>query len=152
MPIARGAFLFILIVLAPTQPSSAGVSLVANLASVQERKIPANTPDTGTSLADLQPDAYNAAGFAVGALLAYLGIVSGIAYLRNPSRSGRRGDRSLASLGQPGDAHVLDVSRLARTHRNAARWRLVVQLVGLSLIVCGPRLFLCRGRPRCSKR
>jgi hypothetical protein len=137
VPIARGPFVFLLTVLAPTQPASAGVNLAAKLASVQERKVPANTPDTKTSLADLQADPYNAAGYAIGLLVGYLGIVSGIAYLRNPSRSARRGDRSLASLGQPGNAHVLDVSTLARAHRNAARWRLVVQLAGLSLIAIG---------------
>lgn len=128
-PLAQGPFFFVLFVVAPPQSSPADVGLLASLAAAQERKVPANTPDTGTSLSSLQADPYNAAGAAVGVLVAYLGIVSGIAWLRNPLRRRRRGEATLASRGYPGEQHVLDVSRRARKYRNTARLRLVVQLV-----------------------
>ena len=76
------------------------------------------------------------------AQLAYLAIVSGIAYLRNPLRRGRRGERSLDRPVQPDGQHVLDVSEGARKYRNTARLRLAVQLAGLSLIACGADPYL----------
>ncbi len=75
-------------------------------------------------------------------LLGYLAIVSGIAYLRNPLRRGRRGKRSLDRPVQPDGQHVLDVSERARKYRNTARLRLAVQLAGLSLIACGADPYL----------
>jgi hypothetical protein len=142
-PLARGPFFFFLEVLFPAQSSSAGAGLMVNLVAAQDRKIPANTPDTGTSLSGLQPDPYNAAGYAVGGLLTYLAIVSGIAYLRNPLRRERRGKRSLDTTVQPDGQRVLDVSARARKYRNSARLRMAVQFVGLILIACGadPYLF-----------
>lgn len=141
-PLAQGPFFFVLYVLAPEQSSSADASLLVNLAAAQERIVPANTPDTGTSLSGWQPDTYNAAGVVVGVLLAYLAIVSGIAYLRNPLRRGRRGKRSLDRPVQPDGQHVLDVSERARKYRNTARLRLAVQLAGLSLVACGADPYL----------
>jgi hypothetical protein len=141
-PLARGPFFFVLYVLAPVRSSSADASLLANLASAQERKVPANTPDTGTSLSDLEQDPYNAAGFALGALLAYLAIVSGIAFLRDPLRRGRRRERSPDRPVQPDGQHVLDVSGRARQYRKTARLRLAVQLAGLSLMACGADPYL----------
>ena len=141
-PLARGPFLFVIEVLAPERSSSAGASLLVNLAAVQERKVPADTPDTGTSLSDLQPDTYNAAGAVVGVLLFYLAIVSGIAYLRNPLRRERRGERSLDRPVQPDGQRVLDVSGRARRYRNTARRRLAIQFVGLALIACGADPYL----------
>lgn len=136
-PLARGPFFFILEVLFPARSPSAGAGLLVNLAAAQDRKVPANTPNTGTSLSGLQTDTYNAAGYAIGALLAYLAIVSGIAYLRNPLRRGGRGERSVDPPVQPGGQHVLDVSEHARKYRNTARGRMAVQFAGLSLIACG---------------
>jgi len=141
VPLARGPYFFILTVLAPAQASSSATSLVAGLVAAQSRKVPADTPDTGTSLPDFAPDPYNAAGVAVGALFAYLAIVSGIAYLRNPLRRGRRRERPQAARGSDGQ-QVLDVSGIARKYRNAARLRLVVQVVGLSVAACGADPFL----------
>jgi hypothetical protein len=141
-PLARGPFFLVLEILGPARSSSADASLLVNLAEAQDRKIPANTPDTGTSLSDLQPDTYNAAGYAVGILLGYLAIVSGIAYLRNPLRRGRGSERSLDRPVQPDGPPVLDVSERARKYRNTARLRLAVQLGGLSLIACGADPYL----------
>jgi hypothetical protein len=133
-PLARGPYFFMLEVLAPTRASSADASLLVNLAAAQERKVPANTPDTGTSLSDLQPDTSQAVGIVFGALCIYLAMVNGIAYLRNPLRRGRWGKRSSDRPVQPGGQHVLDVSGRARKYRNTARLRLAVQLIGLSII------------------
>ena len=103
---------------------------------------PGQHADTGTSLADLQPDPYNAAGAAVGVLVGYLAIVSGVAYLRNPLRRDRRTRRSPARRQPAAGQHVVDVSSHARAYRNTARLRLVVQLIGLSLIACGADPYL----------
>jgi len=136
VPLARGPYFFILTVLAPAQPSSPAIRLVGDLVAAQSRKVPADTPDTGTSLPDFAPDTYHAAGLAVGALLGYLAIVSGIAYLRNPLRRARRRGRSQAA-GWPDGQQVLDVSSSARKYRNTARLRLAVQVAGLSVAACG---------------
>jgi hypothetical protein len=141
-PLSRGPFFFILYVLAPARSSAAGASLLVNLVAVQDHKVPASTPPTGTSLSDLGPDPFDAAGFALGALLAYLAIVSGFAYLRYPLRRRRRGGRSLDRPVQPDGQDVLDVSGPAREYRNIARVRLAVQLAGLSLIACGADPYL----------
>ena len=61
-PLARGPFLFAIVVLSPATSSPAGASLLVNLAAAQERKVPADTPDTGTSLSALRPDTSQAAG------------------------------------------------------------------------------------------
>jgi hypothetical protein len=140
-PLARGPFLFVLLVVAPAQSPSQNVGLLANLLAAQERRVPADTPDTETSLSGLQADPYNAAGAAVGVLVGYLAIVSGIAYLRNPLRGKRR-------RGQPvvrehwGNQHVVDVSGQAHRHQNIARLRLLLQLTGIALIACGADPYL----------
>jgi hypothetical protein len=136
VPLARGPYFFIITVLAPAQPSSSAIRLETDLVAAQSRKVPEDTPDTGTSLAGFTPDTYHAAGLAVGALLGYLAIVSGIAYLRNPLRRARRRGRS-QTAGWPDGQQVLDVSGGARKYRNAARLRLAVQVVGLSVTACG---------------
>jgi hypothetical protein len=136
VPLARGPYFFTLTVLAPAQSSSSAITLAADLVAAQSRKVPADTPDTGAPLPDFAPDTYHAAGLAIGALLGYLAIVSGIAYLRNPLRRARRRSRSQAA-GRPDGQQVLDVSSSARRYRNAARLRLAVQVVGLSVAACG---------------
>ena len=142
VPLARGPYFFVLTVLAPARSSSSAIHLVTDLVAAQSRKVPADTPDTGTSLSGFMPDPYNAAGVAIGALLAYLGIVSGIAYLRNPLRRARRRGRSQATPRWPDGQQVLDVSSAARKYRNAARLRLAVQIIGLSVAACGADPFL----------
>jgi hypothetical protein len=136
IPLARGPYFFSLTVLAPAQSSSSAVGLVTDLVAAQSSKVPADTPDTGTPLPDFAPDTYHAAGLAVGALLGYLAIVSGFAYLRNPLRRTRRRGRPQAARWPDGQ-QVLDVSSRARKYRNAARLRLAVQVVGLSIAACG---------------
>jgi len=138
----RGPYFFVLSVLAPPQSSSSAVALTADLVAVQSRKVPANTPDTGTSLSGLTPDTYLAAGGIVGALVAYLGIVNGIAFLRNPLRRARRRERSRVTRQWPDGQQVVDISSSARRYRNTARLRLAVQLIGVAIAACGADPFL----------
>ena len=141
-PLAQGPFLFAIVVLSPARSSSADASLLVNLAAAQEGKVPAGTPDTGTSLSALQPDTSQAAGAVVGGLLIYLAIVSGIAYLRNPLRRGLRGEQSPGGPVQQDGQRVLDVSSRARRYRNTARLRLAIQFAGLALIAGGADPYL----------
>jgi hypothetical protein len=142
LPLARGPYFFTLTVVAPAKISSPAIGLSAELAAAQSRKVPANTPNTGTSLSGLLPDPYGAAGAAIGGLLGYLGVVNGVAYLQNPLRRERRRERSRVTRRRPDGQHVLDVSSIARKFRNTARLRLAVQIVGLSIAACGADPFL----------
>ncbi|HXC81333.1 MAG TPA: hypothetical protein VNV62_05705 [Trebonia sp.] len=135
--VARGPFLFRVAVDAPAGQVTQADQLLGTLIARQSSKVPANTPDTGTSLADLEPDTAGAAGYAIGALLGYLAIVNGYAYLRNPLR------RKLAGRGQrtaaqwPAGQRVVDVSAPARKYRNVARWRFAAQFAGLAVVAYG---------------
>jgi hypothetical protein len=142
VPLARGPYFFVISVLAPPQSSSSAAGLTADLVAVQSRKVPANTPNTATSLSGLTPDTYSAAGAAVGGLLAYLGLVNGIAFLRNPLRRARRRERSRVTRHWPDGQRVVDVSSSAHRYRNTARLRLAVQLIGVSIAACGADPFL----------
>jgi hypothetical protein len=96
----------------------------------------------GTSLPGLMPDTFKAAGGAVGVLLGYLGGVTGIAYLQDPLRRGRRRARSQTSRRRLDGQQVLDVSKSAHAYRKAARLRLSVQLIGLGVAIGGADPFL----------
>ena len=134
--VARGPFLFRVAIDAPAGQLSQADQLLGTLIAEQSRKVPANTPDTGTSLADLEPDTSAAAGYAIGALLGYLGIVNGYAYLRNPLRRKLPGRRRTA--GQwPAWQRVADVSAPARKYRNVAWWRFAAQFAGLAVVAYG---------------
>jgi hypothetical protein len=94
------------------------------------RKVPADTPDTvspGNFAAD-------AAGGAVGVLFAYLLVVDGIAYRRNPLRRKRGQGRSTRPQAGPG---IIDVSAAAKKNKRTAVWRLAVQFIGLSFAAYG---------------
>jgi hypothetical protein len=142
VPFARGPYFFVLSVLAPPQSSSSAVGLTADLVAVQSRKVPADTPDTGASLSGLTPDTYSAAGAAVGVLVAYLGIVNGIAFLQDPLRRARRRERSRVTRQWPDGQQVVDVSSSADGYRSTARLRLAVQLIGVCIAACGADPFL----------
>ena len=142
VPLARGPYFFVLSVLAPAQSSPAAIGLETALVAVQSNRVPASTPDTGTSLSSFTLDTYTAAGVAVGLLVAYLCIVNGIAYLRSPLSRERRRKRSQVARRWPDEQRILDVSSGARRYRNTARLRLAVQFVGLSVAACGADPFL----------
>ena len=71
---------------------------------------------------------------AVGVLLAYLLMVDGIAYGRNPLRRKRGQGRSTRPQAGPG---IIDVSAAAKKSKRTAVWRLAVQFIGLSLAAYG---------------
>jgi hypothetical protein len=142
VPFARGPYFFVLSVLGPPQSWSSAVGLTVDLAAVQSRKVPANTPNTGTSLSGFTPDTYSAAGGAVGALLGYLGIVNGFAFLRNPLRRTRRRERPRVAHQWPDGQQVVDVSISARRYQKTARLRFAVQVIGVSIAACGADPFL----------
>jgi hypothetical protein len=134
--VARGPFLFRVALDAPATQVNEADQLLGTLIAKQSSKVPANTPDTGTSLADLEPDTSAAAGYAIGSLLAYLGIVNGYAYLRNPLRRKLLGRRR--TDGQwPASQRVVDVSAPARKYRNVAWWRFAAQFAGLAVVAYG---------------
>src|SRR5580704_14477122 len=81
LPMARGPYFFVLRVYAAAQAPAGG--LMSALAAAQVRRVPAGTPDTAPSSDNVSTDA---AGAAAGALVGYLLLVDGIAYLRNPLR------------------------------------------------------------------
>ena len=85
----------------------------------------------------VQPDTAQAAGAAIGGLAAYLLLVNGVAYLRNPLRGARRRARSALSQSQSPGSEIADVSALAQRHRKTAVRRLVVQMIGLGLLAYG---------------
>jgi hypothetical protein len=134
--VARGPFLFRLTVTGPGAQATQVGRLLGTLITEQTAKVPANTPDTGTSLADLEPDPASAAGYAIGTLFAYLAMVNGYAYLRNPLRRRLLTRRRPASRW-PAWQQVLDVSAPARKYRNAAWRRFAAQFAGLALVAYG---------------
>ncbi len=134
LPLARGPYFFLLRVYVPAASAASASSLMSMVATAQWRKVPADTPDTAPSGSDL---AEGAAGTSVGALVGYLAIVDGIAYLRNPLRRRRRRRSSRATPGRPAGPDITDVSGGATRSRRLAVGRLAVQLTGLSIAVYG---------------
>ena len=106
------------------QPGRTG-SLMSALAAAQMGKVPADTPDTVSP----RNFAADAAGGAVGVLFAYLLMVDGIAYWRNPLRRKRGQGRSTRPQAGPG---IIDVSAAAKKNKRTAVWRLAVQFIGLA--------------------
>ena len=135
--VSRGPFLFEFSVYAPARQVAQADGILGTLIAEQSAKVPANTPDTGTSLADLEPDTASAAGYAIGALLGYLCIVNGYGYLRNPLRRRLRTGRRRPAGQWPAWQRVLDVSGPARKYRNVAWRRFAAQFIGLSVVAYG---------------
>ena len=134
LPLARGPYDFGLRVYTAASSAASAGSLMSALAAAQMRKVPADTPDTvspGNFAAD-------AAGGAVGVLFAYLLVVDGIAYRRNPLRRKRGQRRSTRPQAGPG---IIDVSAAAKKNKRTAVWRLAVQFIGLSLAAYGADVF-----------
>ena len=134
LPLARGPYDFGLRVYTAASSAASAGSLMSALAAAQERRVPADTPDTvspGNFAAD-------AAGGAVGVLFAYLLLVDGIAYRRNPLRRKRGQRRSTRPQAGPG---IIDVSAAAKKNKRTAVWRLAVQFIGLSLVAYGADVF-----------
>jgi hypothetical protein len=94
--------------------------------------------DTGTGSIDTA----EAAGYAVGVLAAYVGILTGIAYFRDPLRKARRRARSTLSRSPPQGPEVRDVSVRAQNNKKTAVRRLVVQLIGSCIAAYGTYVFL----------
>jgi hypothetical protein len=140
LPLARGPYFFALRVIVPAQSAASADALMSKLATAQSAEVPASTPDTGTGI----PDNANAAGYAVGALLGYVGLLNLIAYFRNPLRGARRRARRITPPSQPEGPAVWDVSALARENRRAAVWRFTAQLAGVAIIAYGADLFVIR--------
>jgi hypothetical protein len=130
VPLARGPYFFGLRVETAASSAASAGRLMSTLAAAQERKVPADTPDTA-SPGNFAPDA---AGGAVGVLLAYLLMVDGIAYWRNPLRRKRGQGRSTRSQARPG---ITDVSDAAKNNKRTAVWRLVAQFTGLAIAAYG---------------
>jgi hypothetical protein len=135
LPMARGPYFFELRVYAPA-PASAG-GLMSALAAAQVRRVPASTPDTAPS----DNVSFDAAGATGGALVGYLLMVDGIAYLRNPLRRKLRRGRFARPQPRPG---VTDVSAVAKKNKRVAVWRLAVQLAGLTVAAYGADVFFVR--------
>ena len=130
LPLARGPYVFVLRVYTAASSAGSAGSLMSAVAAAQMRKVPADTPDTvspGNFAAD-------AAGGAVGVLFAYLLMVDGIAYWRNPLRRKRGQGRSTRPQAGPG---IIDVSAAAKKNKRTAVWRLAVQFIGLSFAAYG---------------
>jgi hypothetical protein len=143
LPVARGPYLFTLLVRAPLESSAAANRLMGILAAAQLHKVPNNTPDTGTSgTAASSADPSRVAGGILGVLIVYVGIVGGISYLRNPLRRPRRYARSDAARRWPEGLQVRDVSSAAENNKSKAFGRLVVQLFGLTIAAWGADPFL----------
>ena len=136
LPLARGPC-FLLRVYVPASSAASAGGLMSDLATAQWRKVPADTPDTApvSGLAE-------GAALAVGALVGYLAIVDGLAYLRNPLRRRRRHGR--ATPVRPASPDVRDVSSGAKKEQEARRRRLAVQLTGLSLAFFGADALMVR--------
>ena len=130
LPLARGPYLFVLRVYTAASSAGSAGGLMSAVAAAAMRKVPADTPDTvspGTFAADV-------ARGAVGVLFAYLLVVDGIAYGRNPLRRKRGQGRSTRPQAGPG---IIDVSAAAKKSKRTAVWRLAVQFIGLSLAAYG---------------
>ena len=130
LPLARGPYLFVLRVYTAASSAGSAGGLMSAVAAAAMRKVPADTPDTvspGTFAADV-------ARGAVGVLFAYLLMVDGIAYGRNPLRRKRGQGRSTRPQAGPG---IIDVSAAAKKSKRTAVWRLAVQFIGLSLAAYG---------------
>ncbi len=130
LPMARGPYDFGLRVVVPASAAASASGLMSTLATAQWRRVPADTPDTAAP----EGYAYDAAGGAVGALVGYLMLVDGIAYLRNPLRRKLRQRRSGRPPTGPG---AIDVSAAANKSKRTAVGRLGVQLIGLSIAAYG---------------
>ena len=143
LPLARGPYLFGLYVLVPASSAGSAGRLMSELGAAQVRKVPADTPDTAPA-----SDAYRAAGAVVGALIAYLLLAGGVAYLRNPLR--RKLWRPRSRLVRPEPAGhgavggAVDVSAAARRSTRIAVGRLAVQLAGLGLVAYAADVFQVR--------
>jgi predicted nucleic acid-binding Zn ribbon protein len=94
--------------------------------------------DSGTGSIDTP----EAAGYAVGVLAGYVGILTGIAYFRDPLRKARRRARPTLSPSPSPGPEVRDVSVLAQNNKKTAIWRLVVQLIGSCVAAYGAYAFL----------
>lgn len=140
LPLARGPYFFALRVIVPAQSAASADSLMSKLATAQSDEVPASTPDTGTGI----PDNANAAGYAVGALLGYVGLLNLIAYFRNPLRGARRRARRIPPPSRPEGPAVRDVSVPARDNKRVAVWRFAAQLAGVAIIAYGADLFVIR--------
>jgi hypothetical protein len=135
LPLARGPYDFGLRVYTAASSAASAGSLMGTLAAAQMLKVPADTPDTA-SPGNFAPDA---AGGAVGVLFAYLLMVDGIAYWRNPLRRKRGQGRSARPQAGPG---IVDVSDAAKKNKRTAVWRLVVQFIGLAIAAYGADFLL----------
>jgi hypothetical protein len=87
-------------------------------------------------------DTPEAAGYAVGVLAGYVGLLTAIAYWRDPLRKARQRARPTLSHSLPQGPEVRDVSVLARNNKKAAVRRLVVQLIGSCVAAYGAYVFL----------
>ena len=130
LPLARGPYVFGLRVYTAASSAGSTGSLMSAVAAAQMRKVPADTPDT------VSPGnfAAGAAGGAVGVLFAYLLMVDGIAYGRNPLRRKRGQGRSTRPQAGPG---IIDVSAAAKKNKRTAVCRLAVQFIGLGFAAYG---------------
>ena len=135
LPLARGPYDFGLRVYTAASSAASAGSLLSSLAAAQERKVPADTPDTASP----GNFASDAAGGAVGVLLAYLLIVDGIAYWRNPLR--RKRGQGRAARPQAGSG-IVDVSAEAKKNKRTAVWRLAAQFLGLCFAAYGADVLL----------
>jgi hypothetical protein len=138
LPLARGPYFFVLRVYVPASSVASTSGLMSQLAAAQIRKVPADTPDTAPSGADPA----EVSGSVVGALIGYLLIVNGVAYLRNPLR--RRLARSRHARPAFRGPGVSDVSATAKRNKRTAVWRLAVQLAGLGIVAYAADVFQVR--------
>jgi hypothetical protein len=141
--LARGPYFFALYVLAPTRSAESGSQLAGTLTAAQWRKVPGDIPDTATPS---RPDAFDAAGEAIGGmfglLLIFLGMVNLVAYVLDPLRKARRRGRPENPRRSPGEFDVRDVSRYAEGDKGVAFARVAVQLIGVTIAAVGANVFV----------